>query len=36
VQFHGNPLPVLTDDTFVIQLNENLISTSINAYPRRN
>ena len=36
VQYHGNPLPVLPDDTFVIQLRENLISTSINAYPRRN
>lgn len=35
VQYHGNPLPVLADDTFVIQLRENLISTSINAYPRR-
>ena len=35
VLYHGNPLPVLADDTFVIQLQENLLSTSINAYPRR-
>jgi hypothetical protein len=36
VQFHGNPLPVAVSDTFTIKLQENLLSTSINAYPRRN
>jgi len=41
VKYHGNPLPVLvttgdTSATFVIRLQENLLSTSIDAYPRRN
>ena len=41
VLYHGNPLPVVlssgdTSATFVIKLQENLLSTSIHAYPRRN
>lgn len=36
VQFRGSALTIAPSDTFVVKLQENLLSTSIDAYPRRN